>query len=256
MISPALTLRILAAAGLSAACLGLSAQMASAPAFEVASVKLNTSTYNGIGNKFGPGSMRWTNTPLKVLIEQIYGLKGYQILGAPAWTGSDRWDIDAKAAGPATSKEMFPMMGTLLADRFQLRFHRETRQLPVYRLLVAKGGPRLTPAREQDANHRWGTSSGEGSLTMYGASMQELASWLSAQINQPIVESTGLTGRYDLKLEWAQDLSAAPAADAPPEAAKLSIFGAVEYQLGLKLESTRAPVEVLVIDHVERASGN
>jgi uncharacterized protein (TIGR03435 family) len=256
-MTPALAFRILTAAGFLAAWPGLSGQTASPPrAFEVASVKLNTSVHDGIGNKFGPDSMRWTNTPLRVLIEAICRLKNYQVLGGPAWIDSDRWDIDAKAAAPASNTEKLEMMGTLLADRFQLRFHRETRQLPVYRLVVAKGGSTLAQAKEQDANHRWGTTPGPGSLLMTGASMQEFAWWLSSELNQPIVESTGLTGRYDLTLEWAQDDSQTPGADASPDAAKLPIFGAVEYQLGLKLESTKGPVEVLVIDHVERASGN
>jgi uncharacterized protein (TIGR03435 family) len=255
-MTPAFTYRILAAAGFLAAWPGVSGQTASAPAFEVASVKLNTSIHNAIGNKYGPGTMRWTNAPLNSLIEEMYHLKSYQILGGPAWIDSDRWDIDAKAAGPAGNKEMFEMMRALLADRFQLRFHRETRQLPVYRLVVAKDGPRLAPAKEQDANHRWGTTPGPGFLLMKGATIQEFAYWLSVQLNQPIVESTGLKGRYDLKLEWAQDDSQTPDVDALPESAKWPIFGAVKNQLGLALESTKGPVEVLIIDHVERASVN
>lgn len=200
--------------------------------------------------------MRWTNVPLKVLIEATCHLKNYQVLGGPAWIDSDGWDIDAKAATPASRPEMFEMLGTLLADRFQLRFHRETKQLPVLRLVVAKGGSKLAPAKEQDATHKWGTNPGPGSLLMDGTTMEEFAWWLSTQLNQPIIENTGLTGRYDLKLEWAQDDSQTPSVDAPPEAARLPIFGAVEYQLGLKLESAKGPVEVLIIDHVERASAN
>jgi uncharacterized protein (TIGR03435 family) len=206
--------------------------------------------YNGIGNKFTPGTSRWTNVPLKALIGEIYRMKDYQILGGPAWIDSDRWDIEGKAAGPATNSGMVPMMQTLLADRFQLKFHRETRQLPVYRLTVAKGGPKLTAAHPQDADHRWGTTPGPGSLMMKGATMQEFAYWLSVQLNQPVIESTALTGRYDLKLEWAEDDNAIA------EAAKWPVFSAVEQQLGLRLEATKGPVEVLVIDHVEKASGN
>ena len=101
--------------------------------------------------------MRWTNTPLKILIEEVYGLKDYQVLGGPAWVDSDRWDIDAKAAGTVSLDKKMKMLGTLLADRFQLRFHRETRQLPVYRLTVAKGGPQARPSpragRESQVGH-------------------------------------------------------------------------------------------------------
>jgi len=252
----ALVYRSLAAAGFLAAWPGLSSQTTSMPTFEVASVKLNTSIHNGIGNRFSPGSMQWTNAPLRTLIEETYHLKRYQVLGGPAWIGSDRWDIDAKAAKPASSREMFEMMGSLLSDRFQLRFHRETRQLPVYRLVVAKDGPKLAQAKEQDANHRWGTTPGPGLLLMTGASMEKFAAWLSVQLNQPIIESTGITGRYDLRLEWAEDDSQTSDVDAPPDVAKWSIFSAVQYQLGLRLESTKGPVEVLIIDHVERATLN
>jgi len=218
--------------------------------FEVTSVKLNTSIGNAIGNKFSPGSTRWSNVPLKDLIGQTYGLKDYQILGGPAWLDSDRWDIEGKAAGPASNREMIPMMEALLADRFQLRFHRETRQLPVYRLNVAKGGLKITPAHPQDAGHWWGTRPGPGSLEMHGATLQALAFWLSVQLQQPVIENTGVTGRYDLKVEWAEDNSALA------DAAKWPLFEAVERQLGLHLESTTGPVEVMVIDGVQKAAAN
>ena len=151
---------------------------------------------------------------------------------------------------------MFEMMASLLSDRFQLRFHRETRQLPVYRLVIAKDGPKLAQAKEQDADHRWGPTPGPGFLLMTGTSIEKFASWLSVQLNQPIIESTGLTGRYDLKLEWARSSGQTPDVDTPPDVAKWSIFSAVQYQLGLKLESTKGPVQVLIMDHVERATIN
>lgn len=246
--------RILAIAGCLAGLLALRGQAPLSPAFDVVSVKRNTSIHNGIGNQFGPATARWTNVPLKALIEDVYRLKSYQILGAPAWLDSDRWDIDAKAAGPATSQQKNAMMATLLADRFHLQFHRETRQLPVYRLTVGKSGSKLASAKPQDADHRWGTTPGPGYLMMRGAQIQEFAYWLSVQLNLPIVENTGLTGRYDLKLEWAQDDT--PAAETPSDPARMSIFSAVEEQLGLKLQAAKGPVEVLVIDHVEKPAGN
>lgn len=219
-------------------------------AFEVTSVKLNTSSGNAIGAKSSPGSTRWTNVPLKILITQTYRMKEYQVVGGPSWIESDRWDIEGKAAGPATVREMIPMTEALLADRFQLRFHRETRQLPAYRLTVAKGGLKIAPAHPQDAEHWWGTRPGPGSLEMRGATIQEFAWWLSAQLNQPVIEGTGLTGRYDLKLEWAEDDNALT------DAAKWPVFEAAERQLGVRLEATKGPVEVLVIDQVQKASVN
>jgi uncharacterized protein (TIGR03435 family) len=218
-------------------------------AFAVASVKLNTSGYNAAGNKFGPDTMRWTNVPLKDLLQETYRLKNYQVLNAPPWTETDRWDIDAKCAGPATSQEQFEMLGTLLAERFQLRFHRETRQLPILRLEIAKNGPKLATAHPQDSDHKWGTLVDRGLLDMHGADMRNFLYWLSSQLNQPIVDQTGLTGIYDLKLEWAPD-------DASSDDSRLSIFAAVDSELGLKLVAAKGPVDVLVVEHVERATGN
>jgi uncharacterized protein (TIGR03435 family) len=214
-------------------------------AFAVASVKANTSLHNAAGNKFGPDSMQWTNATLQMLIEETYRLKDYQIIGAPAWVNSERWDIDAKSEGPATSQEKFEMLGTLLADRFQLKFHRETRQLPILRLTLAKNGPKLAPAKPQDSEHRWGTRVDRGLLDMRGTDLHNLVFWLSLQLNQPIVDETGLTGTYDLKLEWSQD-----------DQGDIPISAAVEAQLGLRLLAGKGPVEVLVIEHVARAAGN
>ena len=220
------------------------------PAFETTSVKPNRSMHNGISNRFSPGSARWTNVSLDALIEDLYRIKDYQLEGAPGWIKSDRWDIEGKAASPASTPEMYVMMKALLADRFQLRFHYETKQRPVYHLTVAKGGPKLVTAHPQDENHRWGTTPGRGSLTMNGTTMQNFAYWLSVQFNQAILEETGLTGNYDLKIEWKDD------ADTTDDPTRPSIFTAVKDRLGLDLRAGKGPVEVFVIDHVERATAN
>jgi uncharacterized protein (TIGR03435 family) len=206
--------------------------------------------HNGINNRFSPGLTRWVNVDLASLIEQTYRLKDYQLEGGPAWFKSDRWDIEGKAAGPANSREMSVMMRALLADRFQLRFHFETKQRPVYHLTVAKGGPKLVTAHPQDENHHWGTTAGTGLLIMNGTTIESFTWWLSGQLNQPVVDETGLTGTYDLKVEWKDD------ADISDDPTKPSIFTAVRDRLGLELRATKGPVEVFVIDHVERATAN
>jgi uncharacterized protein (TIGR03435 family) len=197
------------------------------------------------------------NAPLEILIGDTYHLKRYQVLGGPSWIGSDRWDIDAKSDGPATWAQRTAMVGTLLADRFHLKVHRETRDLPVYRIEIAKGGPKLAAAKPEGPDHRWGTSVDRGLLDMRGTDMRNLVFWLSSQLDQPILDSTGLTGTYDLRLEWNQDeLTAGKAGDAPAANSDLPILSAMELELGLKIVATKGPVEVLVIDHVERASAN
>ncbi len=220
------------------------------PAFETTSVKPNNSLHNGINNRFSPGHAQWMNVDLASLIGETSHLKNYQLEGGPAWIHSDRWDIEGKAASPATNREMSVMMRALLTDRFQLRFHYETKQRPVYHLTVAKGGPKLVSAHAQDASHRWGTTAGQGSLLMNGATMENFAYWLSVQFHQPIVEGTGLTGNYDLKIEWKDDV------DPSDDPTRPSIFTAVKDRLGLELRAGRGPVEVFVIDHVERATAN
>jgi uncharacterized protein (TIGR03435 family) len=227
-----------------------------APAFSVASVKRNPSAGNGIGNKFGPDTLRYTNAPLSVLIEAVYRLKHYQLVNLPGWAQSERWDIDAKSDGPVTRQALMEMLGALLADRFQLRFHRETREMPVYRLTVAKGGPKFGPAKPQGPDHRWGTRVATGLLDMAGTDMSNLTFFLSSQLDQPVEDQTGLTGIYDLKLEWAEDAMTKPSVDSLPSNAELPIASAVELELGLKMTVVKGPVEVLVIERAERAAGN
>ena len=220
------------------------------PTFAVTSVKRNTSGNNAINNKFGPNSLRWMNTPLESLVEIAYGVHDYQVIGAPAWMSSDRWDIEGKSDAPADWKAKSAMLAALLRDRFHLQFHRETRQLPIYRIEIAKGGPKFTAAQPETPDNHWGTRVDRGLLEMRGTDMANLVLFLTAQLSRPFVDATDLKGVYDLKLQWQDDLTP----DATPEG--LSIMSAVELQLGLKLVATKGPVEVLVIDRVERAEAN
>jgi uncharacterized protein (TIGR03435 family) len=150
------------------------------------------------------------------------------------------------------------MMQSLLADRFQLRVHHATKMLPVYDLVVAKGGLKLKETAE-DENSGW--SKGRGSYSGHRISTDDLVFILSNEVGRIIVDKTGLAGKYDIALKWTPDEMAAsagqqanaspPAADAPP-----SIFTALEEQLGLKLESAKGPVDTIVVDHVEKPSEN
>ena len=203
-----------------------------------------------------------------------YGLPGNRIIDGPKWLDTTRFDIDAKmddsvadhlrtlAHGPRRL-ETQAMFQQLLADRFKLAVHWETRELPVYTLTVAKKGPKLQPTKE--ATEGSGTSSHNNGLgsefTAKGVTLPELAGALtqelSRELGRDIIDKTEIKGRYDLTLKWTTpDAGAAPDNPASSADSGPSIFTALQEQLGLKLEPAKAPVQVLVIDHAEMPSEN
>lgn len=205
------------------------------------------------------------NTSLKDLIGFAYGLHTAQIIGAPEWAESDKYDITGQpeAQGMPNERQLKAMIQKLLEDRFKLATHRATQDLPVYLLSAAKSGPKLT---KNDSNPNGLPSlmfKGLGVLPALNANMSDLAGVLQAAVlDRPVIDRTGLTGRFDFNLTWTPDDSQfrglgvrvpAPSADqnAPP-----GLFTAIQEQLGLRLESTKAPVDVLVVDRVERPSEN
>lgn len=227
----------------------------SPPSFDVASIRPNKSGTRAIGNKFEPQRMSWTNVPLKILIQAAYRIQSYQLLGAPVWLASDTWDIDARTESPATTQQKMAMLQTLLADRFQLKFHRETKDLPQYKLVVAKNGPKLQPAKEPDPD---ATRIGRGLIENHRMNLATLDSFLQSELGRPVLDETGLTGNYDVKLEWVPDEGQPNSQGAipSPHSTGPSIFSAIQEQLGLKLEAHKGPVEVLIIDRVEKPSAN
>ena len=256
------------------------------PAFEVASIKPNKSGTGMTMLQTTPVGFTASNISLKALIQQAYGVEENQILGAPSWVGSERYDIEAKVGSSDTDAlhDLNPdqrrlMLQPLLADRFQLKVHTELRDLPVLALVVAKGGPKLHEAKPGDTypNGLKGFDGGggpgmmlmrPGQLTAQGVDLSFVAKQLSQQLGRTVQDKTGLTGKYDFTMQWKPDRDPSPMPGAPqpgqqgPDAtlstdsSEASIFTAVQEQLGLKLESRKAPVEVLVIDHVEAPSGN
>jgi uncharacterized protein (TIGR03435 family) len=198
-----------------------------------------------------------------------YGpLHDIQVTGGPGWINSDRFDIVAKAEGnPSTDARL--MLRTLLADRFKLMVHHETRELPVYALVIArrdgKLGPQLRPSNLADclAAPKLSTPSDPnaavrcgggflrtGELGARAMEFSTLATTVSNLADRPVVDRTGLTGTFDWNLQWTADRSPSPTGDRSTDS--VSLFTALQEQLGLKLEPTRGPVDVLVIDHVER----
>jgi uncharacterized protein (TIGR03435 family) len=218
-------------------------------AFEVASIKPSPPGSNGTSIGSPAGRFVARNASLKLLIVNAFNVRDLQIEGGPGWMDSDRFDIDAKMTDNATAKQSYEMLQTLLADRFQLKIHRETREMSIYSLVVGKGGPKLSPAREDERSMAVGR--GRGKLQFHRVSLSTLAQNLGGNLDRIVLDKTGLSGDFDFTVEWNPDLTQPDADPSRP-----SIFTAVQEQLGLKLESTKGPVEVLVIESVQKPTEN
>jgi uncharacterized protein (TIGR03435 family) len=229
------------------------------PAFEVASIRVHSFAS---ADRVGPpiaGNRGMFGGNLKQLIIYAYDLKVYQLSGGPAWvtnpsTDTDYYDINAKAEGdePLTESRARQLLQALLADRFQLRLHRESGEMPVYALVVGKSGPKFKESAP-DATTRMTPRVSLATVTsaFTKSPMSSLVRLLSGAADRPVLDQTGLTGFYDFKIEFARDPAAAAADSSAP-----SLFTAVQEQLGLKLEARKASMETLVIDHAERPSEN
>lgn len=232
-------LLLLAAAGLA-----LSAQSEN-PAFEVATIKPpdpNSHVMSGIN----AGRGRFTEIgTLRDLICTAYGIQDYQVAGGPSWLNSERFEVDGRPAASATRDQMAPMLRTLLTDRFKLATHRETKELPVYGLIPARNGPKLHEVTDKDKPG--GITIGKGMLRGQ-MTLADLARFLSPAADRPVLDRTGFTPVFQIDLKWSSDDS--------PDTPTPSLFTAIQEQLGLKLESTKGPIEVLVIDHAEKPSEN
>jgi bla regulator protein blaR1 len=233
------------------------ASCAGGQSFEVASIRLHTTPVRSIGiNISGP---RFTTEAVSLdnLITYAYDLQDYQVAGVPSWavssTNSDRYDIAAKAEGDGTLSrdQSKKLLQSLLAERFQLKFHYETKEMPVYALVVAKNGPKFkeSPPEAQSMLRMGGNNGIEMNVTK--GDMAQLARQFSNRngVNRLVLDKTGLTGHYDYKLTWTLERGAL-------DNDSQTVDIALQEQLGLKLEATKAPIEVLVVDHAEKPSGN
>ena len=243
-----------------------SAVAAGGQEFEVASVKPNTSGAANTSVGATPGGYVGTNVPLRLLVTLAYRLRGFQVIGGPSWINTERFDVTARAPEGASQSEILPMLRTLLAQRFKLVVRTESRDAPIFALVLARSdgrlGPQLTPSTTDctppapnlpGACRMSGTiGSAAGSLKATGQPLTELASFLGSNVDRIVVDRTGLTGRFDIELSW-KGTPLRPAPDAPPAASDgPSVFTAVQEQLGLRLEPARGPVEHLVIESAER----
>lgn len=252
--------------------------------FEVATIRLNEACANGALEHLSPGRFGVECVSLREYIRGAYGSYGLgrnpnvrppKVLGGPDWVDTDRYDIVAKAPEKAGLDEMYgPMMRALLEDRFRLKIHSETRELPVYALTAARGGVKLTPSKPgscvaidiksvlngpQGTNYCGRFEMKRGAVTVADAKGMTVAEFAARvfrdTLDRPVIDRTGIGGLFDIHLEFSGlENLAAPGGVADNTAP--SVFTAVQEQLGLKLSPVKAPVEVLVIDHVEKPSGN
>lgn len=246
---------------------------APAPVFDVAAIHQNKTDQSGhshiISSPFD-GHFRAINVSPMSLVRWAFEMPETRILSAPGWMNSTMFNIDAEAdssvdaqmraltseEGKARKQRMFQ---ALLADRFKLAAHTETRELPIYALVVAKSGPRFGAIQANGTT----INSGNGHIEVQGSnSVALLAEELAENVGRVVVDKTGIEGRYDLTLRWTPDSGAAPGLSASerttsaPDSSGPSIFAALQEQLGLKLESQKGPVQVLVVDHIEMPSEN
>jgi uncharacterized protein (TIGR03435 family) len=249
--------------------------------FDVVSIKPSDPSVQGTNIGISPGgSFEARGVTLKMLISQAYDVRDFQISGAPGWVETERYDIITKDAVKGPSEEdlgkmtdagrdefrdrILGKLRALMADRFALKVHKETKDLTVYALMVAKSGSKLGAAPD-DGTHGSSLNSSranDGKTLMTGKNLplSSLIRFLSGQVGRPIIDKTGLTGKYNFTMTYSPDLNRPPditeGHSGLIETSGPSIFTALQEQLGLKLDSQKAPVEILVIDSVQKASDN
>ena len=227
------------------------AQAPTHPAFDVASVKPNRSGARGGGAAIRPGRFDATNLTLRQLIIQAYGIPDSRLVGGDSWTTNERFDVAARTEQASSRPTTLLMAQQLLEDRFQLRLRSETRIMRAYTLSVSKNGAKIKAnTAEGQGDMSQGTVGGRFRVSARRMPLSVLMPLLEKELGQPVRDETRLEGLFDFEVQWASELSGVRDGSAP------SVFSAVQEQLGLRLESTRSPVDVLVIDRAEKPSEN
>jgi uncharacterized protein (TIGR03435 family) len=227
------------------------------PEFEVVAIRpaAPPARKAGKGSQSDEAHLRYAGIPMQRLILNAYHIEDYQLAG-PAWLKTERFEIDAKLPDGSTREQIPLMLQAMLAERFHFASHRENRQIPVFALVVAKGDPKMPPAQVRDSNVGVGLLSPTKRVFKGRTDIAELIFLLkvpggdAALADRPILDMTGLKGLYDIRLEWTVD-SAAPPGTSDADSAP-TIFSALQDQLGLKLEPRKMPMEVLVVDRVDK----
>jgi uncharacterized protein (TIGR03435 family) len=238
------------------------------PSLDVATIKPSDPSRHGKGFGFQGTHFRTFNMNLNDMIAIAYGVHPKQVIGAPDWFAVDLYDVDGvpDTPGRPNLKQMGILLQKLLADRCQLKLHHESRELSVYAITVAGGGPKMAISKAAPNDPQGFGFRGLGDLSVINMNMKDFAMGMqSAVTDKPVVDQTGLKDRYDFKLKWTPDDSqfaqfrtalpiTPPKTDDPN--APPSLYTAIQEQIGLKIEATKAPDDVIVIDHVEKPSAN
>jgi len=246
-------------------------------AFDVATIKPNAENDHRVMIGFAPGGgFNATGINVRFLIMEAFGVRDFQISGGPGWMTTDRFDVKAKAEGLGDRpgrEVMRPMLQNLLEDRFQLKYHKETKEMPIYALVAGKGPHKMKLSEVQQGGPggpggpgRGMFRMGRGQVDMQGATTGALAQMLSQQLGRTVMDKTGITGNFDVKMNWTPEpgQGGGPFGGAPPppeavassDTSGPSIFTAIQEQLGLRLETQKGPVEIIVIDSVSKPSEN
>lgn len=252
------------------------------PQFDVVSVKPNTGIERSVQINFpSPGRFHAENVWLRFLIQNAWNVKDYQVVSGPGWAASDRYDIDAKTGRPASREEMRLMLQSLLQDRFRLVIRHETRSLPVYHLVAAPTtGSKLQPAEtgncvernsdpaptpsSRQPNYCGSSEWGPHSLIGNAITMQQFTTMLENILQRPVIDETGFTARFNVRLIWVADQVTpglrAPGVPPPPAPSPIdngpTIFTALAEHLGVRLQATKGPVDILVIVGAEKPAAN
>jgi uncharacterized protein (TIGR03435 family) len=223
---------------------------AQSPAFEAASVRQSNHAANGdeVHVESAPGSLTIRGVSLRFCIEWAYSVPPFQV-DAPAWLSDDGFDIVAKASAPVDDVQLRLMLRTLLTERFGLKVHTTRKELPVYALTLAPGGPKFKTSTTE-GSPSFGND-GRANMTAKRVSMSEFASKISEPLGRPVVDATGLKGRYDIQINVTSYMSEPPAKGGELDVMSL-LFTALQKQLGVKLVSRKDTVDVLVVDHAEK----
>jgi uncharacterized protein (TIGR03435 family) len=236
--------------------------------FEVATIKPSQDTGDGpVGIRPAPGGERYIafHVPLKLMIAVAYRLRPEQVIGGPAWVGMDLYDMNAKAERPSSMEDLHGMLQQLLAERFQLRLDRGSKEMSIYALTVDPGGPKLVPHAGRNGGDPWidNTANPFPHMVWHAkfAPMDFLAWRLSLILDRPVTDQTNLKGGYDFDLSFTQDLPPGIQPGALLNGAVIdtsgpTIFEALRKQLGLKLEARKGPAETLAIEHAEKPADN
>jgi len=228
-------------------------------AFDAASVKRAAAGQRGYSIRPLPGRLSAGNVTVKLLIAEAYHVHDFQVSGGPSWIDSDRYDIEAKAAGdaPPGAKELRAMLQKLLADRFGLTVRHESKEMPIVSLELAKGGPKFPAASHPEAPVQFQVAQRQR-IVAENAPLENLTEVLTWLLGKPVVDRTGLAGSFDYKLEWAPDEIQLSADEAPPQTdgTKPSLAAALQQQMGLKILSQKGPVDLIVVEKAERPMAN